>query len=117
MSDRYLKTDIFWFSFFHEIAHVLFHLHKKDDVFINLESEEEQVEREANEWASDFLLPKEKFHALLVQSLITEDLIVDFARENGISASIVAGRLGHHFDQPNIWKILTPLRKKLEFTK
>jgi len=43
LSCRYKVEDIFWFSFFHEVGHVL--LHGKRDVF--LEDDKRQAKRKA----------------------------------------------------------------------
>lgn len=56
MTDRQKRNDVFWFSFFHEIGHVL--LHGKKDVFLedkeylNLQKEKEM---EADRFASEVL--------------------------------------------------------------
>lgn len=113
MSDRYQKTDIFWFSFFHEIAHILLHLHKKDDVFINIENKEEIEEQEANEWASDFLLDKQGLQELTKQLPIKITQIKEFAQKNWVWVCIVAWRLGYQFKDQNPWKDLSDLRTKL----
>ena len=41
LSDRYKKDDRFWFSFFHEAAHVL--LHSKKETFVDDGSEAKEV--------------------------------------------------------------------------
>ena len=58
LSLKYKSDDQFWFSFFHEGCHVL--KHGKKDVFVDYGySEDDPMEREANEFARDFLIPPE----------------------------------------------------------
>ncbi len=116
ISDRLKKHDIFWFSFFHEVAHVFLHLHKKDDVFLNIEDKEEEKEKEANEWAGDFLVDKDWYQAFIRAGQVSESDIRWFAESNGVWASIIAGRLCHDFmENKSVWHILNAFRIKLEF--
>ena len=60
LTDRHKTCDHFWFTFFHEAAHVL--LHGKKDIFLEgFEGykEDKQKEDEANELASKWLLPQD----------------------------------------------------------
>ena len=84
ISDRLKKHDIFWFSFFHEVAHVFLHLHKKDDVFLIIDDTEEEKEKEANEWAGDFLVDKDKYNQFIQAGRVTENDIRSFAKDNGV---------------------------------
>lgn len=114
ISDRLKKHDIFWFSFFHEVAHVLLHLHKKDDVFLNIEDKEEEKEKEANEWAGDFLINPDNYKNFIRTSRVNEDTIQQFAKSNWVWRSIVAWRLWHDFTESWVWGILSSLRIRLE---
>ncbi len=58
LSNQYKRNDIFWFTFFHEVGHIL--KHKKTDVFIEgLEYSElgKIKEKEADQFATDYTLP------------------------------------------------------------
>ncbi len=92
----YGKTnDKFWFTFFHEAAHILLHADGKKEIFLDdlngecLNSEEE----EANSWAGEFLIPS--IHNDKLQQLKTKVAVVKFAEEIGIHAGIIVGRLQH----------------------
>ena len=55
----YGKTnDKFWFTFFHEAAHLLLHASHKTLIYLdNTETQQRDIseeEREANRWAADF---------------------------------------------------------------
>lgn len=91
LSDRYKKDDFFWFTFFHEAAHVL--LHSKKETFVDGDSDDDLLEDEANRFAADFLIPPDR--ALRLRTLKTEAAVVAFAAEVGIAPGIVVGRLQH----------------------
>jgi HTH-type transcriptional regulator/antitoxin HigA len=91
LSDRYKTDDRFWFSFFHEAAHVL--LHSKKETFVDDGTDNDLLEDEANRFAADFLIPPER--ASLLRSLTTNGDVVNFAAELGIAPGIVVGRLQH----------------------
>lgn len=93
MSTRGVYEDIFWFSFFHEIAHVL--EHKKSMVFIDDDTNQnDDLEKEANEFASEILIPQKEYRKLVE----TEDYkdrvkLRNFSDYLGIQIGIVVGRL------------------------
>lgn len=93
----YGKTnDKFWFTLFHEAAHVLLHSKEKKSVFLDDPSQvgmDSQEELEANAWAGNFLIP-ERYAARLV-SLRYKTSVIEFAKEIGIHPGIVVGRLQH----------------------
>ncbi|AFU68808.1 antitoxin transcriptional regulator of toxin/antitoxin module [Psychroflexus torquis ATCC 700755] len=94
LTDRYKSNDQFWFSFFHEVAHIL--LHGKKEVFVEgikgLELNEEK-EKEADAFARKTLLPDEFINDLSDE--ITEKEIRNIARKYDTHAAIVIGRLQH----------------------
>ncbi len=58
LSDRYKKDDFFWFTFFHEAAHLL--LHSKKETFVDDGTDNDLLEDEANRFAADFLIPSDR---------------------------------------------------------
>ena len=94
LTDRYKSNDQFWFTFYHEAAHVL--LHGKKDVFLedfegsllNLEKE-----KEADEFAVKWLLPEDFLEDLPAK--ITERDISKIARQLDTHPAIILGRLQH----------------------
>lgn len=96
------SNDRFWFTFFHEAAHIL--LHGKNAVFLDelvgdrLESDQE---READEWARDALIPREYMNEL--SFLRSRDAVRAFADRIGIHSGIVVGRLQHDAVMPPSW--------------
>ncbi|HEY9800362.1 MAG TPA: HigA family addiction module antitoxin [Leptolyngbyaceae cyanobacterium] len=92
----YGKTnDRFWFNFFHEAAHIL--LHDKKNIFLDEwntgQSLASEPEREADQWAREFLIPPE-YEGELAQ-LQSKNDVIDFAERIGIHRGIVVGRLQH----------------------
>lgn len=93
----YGKTnDKFWFTFFHEAAHLLLHSTEKKTIYLDEltnKQQEDPEEIEANTWARDYLIP-----ACYIDSLPTlksKKAAIHFAQEVGVHAGIVAGRLQH----------------------
>jgi HTH-type transcriptional regulator/antitoxin HigA len=90
------RNDVFWFSFFHEVAHVLKHPTRAiflDDAAAGdtVESPEEQ---EANRFAADTLIPRA--HQARLPYLPLEAAEIEaFAAEIGVHPGIVVGQLQH----------------------
>jgi HTH-type transcriptional regulator/antitoxin HigA len=91
LSDRYKKDDYFWFTFFHEAAHLL--LHSKKETFVDDGTDNDLLEDEANRFARDFLIPPD--HAANLHLLTTEAEVETFAHATGIAPGIVVGRMQH----------------------
>jgi HTH-type transcriptional regulator/antitoxin HigA len=100
----YGKTnDRFWFTFFHEAAHIL--LHGKKEIFLDEfdggEKLESQQEIEADQWAKEFLIPPE-YDAELI-TLKSKQAVAEFAERLGIHPAIVVGRLQREGVIPMDW--------------
>lgn len=98
LSGRYLADDHFWFTLFHEIAHLLLHGGADGPFVDELEAGDvpvNSVEQEADEFAGSALVPSG------VQSLRRGNLgpslkgIVAFAQAAGVSPGIIVGQLQH----------------------
>jgi HTH-type transcriptional regulator/antitoxin HigA len=93
------SNDKFWFTFFHEAAHILLHANTKEErksVFLddpNSDHAMNPAEREANEWAGDFLIPRK--HTAELRGLRTKAAVRRFAEQIGVHPGIVVGRLQH----------------------
>ena len=90
---RYRWADIFWFTLFHEVAHLLHHKDRHiivDGADINGDP---AIEQEANEWARDFLIAPDAWQDFLDGQDLSHTAVVEFAADTGISTSIVVGRL------------------------
>lgn len=103
LSAYYSTDDKYWFTFFHEAAHIL--LHSKKEAFIDIHKADGEVtvliERQADEFARDFLLPEDVLSSFVSSRSLSgqdepyfdEDDLCAFASEMGIAPSIVVGRL------------------------
>lgn len=91
LSGRHLTDDHFWFTFFHEVGHVLHH--ELTTPFIDILDEEstDQFEAEANDFASEILLGNTPIHS----GMVTKRDVVRYARTSGVSPGIVVGQLQH----------------------
>lgn len=93
LSFRYLSDDHFWFTFFHEAAHLL--LHGKERLFLEGASTvSSELEHEANRFAADLLIPPENKSELTVLGSDSR-AVLRFARQIGVSPGIVVGQLQH----------------------
>ena len=101
LSLRYKTNDHFWFTFFHEAGHIL--LHGKREVFLesnghgddDLHDDDDDLERAANKFAADLLIPPKDVERLRRLAPKTSHAIRAFARSIGIAPGIVVGRLQH----------------------
>lgn len=97
------QNDRFWFSFFHEAAHIL--LHGKKEIFLDNWDGENRLlskqETEADEWVRGFLIPPE-FDVELTH-LRSKDQIIIWAKKLGIHPGIVVGRLQDEGRIPIHW--------------
>lgn len=93
---RYLSDDHFWFTFFHECAHIL--LHSRKSIFLDgkgLTHVAAELEAEANDWAADFLIPSEEMTKFISRFTYTQSEVVSFAKKHRVSPGIVVGQLQH----------------------
>jgi HTH-type transcriptional regulator / antitoxin HigA len=109
LSLRGKSDDKLWFTFFHEAAHLL--KHGKKLTFLDSSGKDGlpgAEEREADEFAKDFLLPERAYKTFVDNGLFSELSIKSFAAQQAVSAGIVVGRL--QFDQHLPWQNLTHLK-------
>ncbi len=113
---RYRWADIFWFTFFHEAAHVL--MHEPRRVFVELEGNPRRSprEEEANRLAEEFLIPVDDWEEFVLRSRFDALSIRAVASDLGIDPGIVVGRLQHRGLVP--WgSKLNSLRSRLEWAE
>lgn len=94
LSFRYLSDDHFWFTFFHELGHLL--LHKSSMTFVDGEPGiAGELEAEANSFAASVLIPPSRRDEL-IDLPARSDRIIRYAYSIGVSAGIVVGQMQHH---------------------
>ena len=112
LSARHKTDDHLWFSLFHEAAHVL--LHGRKNVFVDGGGRSDNdIEAEANDWATGFLVPKADWRRFTVAERFNRASIRRFAKEQGIAPGIVVGSLQHNGRLR--WDRLNDLKVRLEW--
>lgn len=87
LTTRGKDADKFWFSLFHELAHIILgHIGQ-----MNGTSEDD--EKATNSWARDTLFPNKEFDEFVDHKSFSVSSIREFAKKQGITAGIVVGRL------------------------
>ena len=110
LTARHKTDDHLWFSFFHEAAHIL--LHSKKGIFVDENNGNgAELESEANEWASNTLVPQRAWRQFVATSPRSAHVIRAFAEEQGIAPGIVVGMLQHKGFLP--WTHLNSLKVRL----
>jgi HTH-type transcriptional regulator/antitoxin HigA len=98
LSLRYKSDDYLWFTFFHEACHII--KHGKKALFLEGKSVDDSFERQANEFASNQLIPTKAFNDFISHQRFDKGMIVRFAEQLGISPGIVVGQLQYHGSIP-----------------
>lgn len=96
LSGRFRTNDHFWFTFFHEAAHII--LHGKKDIFLeNVVGTEidQEKEKEANAFAAKILLKENELQQIISAAPLNQEMIHNFARKFRTPAGVIIGRLQH----------------------
>ena len=92
MTIRGANADVFWFTLFHEIGHLL-----NGDIgstqLIDYADSKSDMEDKADKFARETLINEEDYNRFIIQDNITEEKITEFAKEQGIMPFIVVGRI------------------------
>ena len=87
LTARGKDADKFWFSLFHEFAHIsLGHVGRPNGT-------SEDDEKAADQWSADTLIAAEDFEAFKGKGDYSERSVFQFARSQGIAPGIVVGRM------------------------
>lgn len=107
---RHDRLDNFWFTLFHELAHVALHLDKEDvEVFFDDLTEggkQDQWEQEADKLASETLIPESAWNAAKLTHKSPSSAVLAFAQSLRISPAIPAGRLRYETKSYAVFKPL-----------
>ncbi len=111
MTIRGAFADIFWFTLFHEIGHLL-----NGDIgnsnFIDFANSKSDMENLADEFAKKTLINEEDFNNFLNQQNLTETDIIAFAKKQNVQPFIVVGRIQK---EKNNFKVFSNLKKKYKW--
>jgi len=99
---RYSTDDQIWFTFFHEVAHILLHRKRHEFILDNaaedlvdevVDPEMRRDEEEANRFAADTLIPPHALSSFINGDDFSNEAIKGFAEELAIGPGIIVGRL------------------------
>jgi len=96
LTGRYNRNDSFWFTFFHEVGHIL--LHGKKDIFlekVEYSDKDKVKEQQADEFAVKWTLTEEEEATILEAMPLDEQKIRSFANQFNTHPAIIIGRLQH----------------------
>jgi|ERR1051326_3379559 plasmid maintenance system antidote protein VapI len=94
LSFRFRSDDQFWFTFFHEVGHLLLHGHGR--LFLEgIGTPPTAQEEEASAFAARTLIPVDEEKALL-KLRPSHQSVLRFATRLGIAPGIIVGQLQHH---------------------
>jgi len=118
ITDRQKDYNAFWFSFYHELAHILFH--GKKDIFIdgldNLNIDDEK-EKQADDFAARMLLSEKERNELFRNSNYPVELIIAFSQKYIKNPSIIVSQIQREGKaQYNDFR-LNKMKIKVEFDK
>lgn len=91
MTIRQNRADIFWFTLFHEIGHII-----NEDIkqrFIDFSSIQSDMEAKADAFARDVLMNSRDYKEFVMKRDFSISAINTFAKEQGVRSYIVIGRL------------------------
>lgn len=115
-SPRWLGRHLLVQSF-HELGHILLHLSKQEVILESdeVEAENQAHEREADQFAADTLIPLEAYKNFVESGSFYRGDIQRFAKQLGLDAGIVVGRLQHDGYIKNSWH--NQLRSRYEWKR
>jgi addiction module HigA family antidote len=111
LSLRGKTDDQFWFTFFHEAAHIL--LHPKKALYLEFGQDADEHEEEANRFARDILIPPVEWRSIVAARPRSAAQVRAWAAKLGIAPGVLVGRLQHERILP--WPHLNGLKVKLRF--
>jgi len=96
LTARYKRNDNFWFTFFHELGHIILHGKK----YISLENvdfaaADPKKEEEANQFAIKHTFTHEQEKEVLQKQPLYENDIIEFAKKFNTHPAMIIGRLQH----------------------
>lgn len=118
LTDRRKDYNAFWFSFFHELAHIRYH--NKGEVFISgLDGikQNEEKEKEANQFAARMLLSLSDRQIIFSHETFTKELILEFSSQLKKHPSIIVSQIQREYKHLYKRKELNQLKKRVEFEK
>lgn len=111
LNDRRNYADTFWFSFFHEIGHII-----NKDFQIDFDSNiKNETEQKADLYAQQKLIPEDVYNEFVLRNDFDEEAICEFSKRIDRAPGIVVGRLQRD-ERISYRSTLNSLKKKYRFT-
>lgn len=120
---RFDRLDSFWFTLMHELAHIALHKNNKSLIFYDeLEKvagiETSEMEKEADDLASEALIPDDKWEISAAKYSPSRLAASALASEVGVHISIVAGKIRYENDNwSKLTKIITDSKVRNYFSE
>jgi len=109
LTRRYNRIDNFWFTLFHEIAHVLKHLENghfiADDMTLRGSASDNSIEKEADNFAEKTLLGTT--FDLDEKEFPSQNDVIEYAKELNIHPAIIAGHIQYKKNNYRLFSNLT----------
>jgi len=118
ITDRQKDYNAFWFTFYHELAHILYH--GKKDIFIDgLDSMEPDKEKEdqADAFASRMLLSEKERNELFQYSKFNRELIIQFSEKFQKHPGIIVAQVQRQYNDLYKDVRLNSLKSKVVFSE
>ena len=112
INDRGKSHDLFWFTVFHEIKHILQGQNTKFVLDLDKSNFDDELEIDANEFARDILIPPKEYEQFISQGKFDEGEIIDFSKKISIHPGVVVGRL--HYEKYIEYRQLKNLKVRCE---
>lgn len=117
LSRRQKWLDIFWFTLFHEIAHIYNWDLKKETVFVDWDNDiKDDMENLADNCAQKWLISEENYNSLVSKHRINANDLQELAEKEWIWVNVVAGRIAHELNwkQTDIWRLISKMRPTIK---
>lgn len=118
ITDRQKDYNAFWFTFYHELAHILYH--GKKEIFIDgLDSikPDEEAESKADEFAVRMLLSEKERNELARYPIPNRELILQLSKKWGKHPGIIVAQVQRQNNQFYNNVSLNSLKAKVEFAE
>ena len=109
LNSKGVYNDSFWFTFFHEVGHIL--LHGKKERFLDYDKMKNNTEeQEADDFAMNCLIDKDIYEEIISTNSIND--AINICKREKVDFSVLIGRLAH--DNHISWANASRFRRKIE---
>src|SRR5690554_2764305 len=116
LTDRGKDYNAFWFTFYHELAHIRYH--NKSDIFLSglddIQPDEEK-EKEADEFAIKMLFPESVREEVFAYPNFDAEIILNLSEKLQVHPSIIVGQIQRTFNHLYKSIELNSLKTRVEF--